>query len=129
MKNNQKIVKKPYSNEVVGKYFMLNRTKQKWIEGWISIDRNFKQFLKNVKDEIESEWDFEKINIENLLLYYIDTNTNKLIQIKDDKILESIKKYEKIFIVILDKTIKFNKIKDIEPLYNWYRKNLLNYEK
>ncbi|MFX0071987.1 MAG: hypothetical protein ACFFAO_12935 [Candidatus Hermodarchaeota archaeon] len=128
MNNNQKITKKAYSNEVVGKFFILNKTQQRWIEGWISIDRNFKQFLKNVKDEIESEWDFEKINIENLLLYYIDPNTNKLIQIKDDKNLQFIKRYEKIFIVILDKVIKFNKIKDIEPLYNWYRKTLLNYE-
>ncbi|MFX1409774.1 MAG: hypothetical protein ACFFA6_05445 [Promethearchaeota archaeon] len=128
MKNNQKIVKKNYSNELIGKFFILNKTQQKWIEGWISIDKNLRQFLKNVKDEIESEWDFEKINIENLLLYYIDTNSNTLIPIKDDKILQSIKRYEKIFIAILDKTIKFNKVEDIEPLYNWYNKNLLNYE-
>ncbi|MFX1317184.1 MAG: hypothetical protein ACFE9T_15085 [Promethearchaeota archaeon] len=128
MKNNQKIVKKSYSNELIGKFFILNKAKQKWIEGWISLDKNLKQFLKNVKDELEYEWDFEKVNIENLLLYYINPNTDKLIQIKDDKTLQSIKRYEKIFIAILDKTIKFNKIEDVEPLYNWYRKNLLNYE-
>ena len=128
MKSNQNTVKNHNLKDVVGKFFVLNKTQQKWIQGWIAIDKNLKQFLKNVKEEIEYEWDSERINIENLVLYYIDTNTNNLIQIKDDKILQSIMRSKKIFIVVLDKTIKCNKLKDIEPLYNWYRKNLLNYE-
>jgi len=128
MKSNQNTVKNHDLKEAVGKFFVLNKTQQKWIQGWIAIDKNLKQFLKNVKEEIEYEWDSERINIENLVLYYIDTNTNNLIQIKDDKILQSITRCKKIFIVVLDKTIKCNKIKDIEQLYNWYHKNLLNYE-
>jgi len=128
MKSNQNTVKNHNLKDVVGKFFVLNKIQQKWIQGWIAIDKNLKQFLKNVKEEIEYEWDSERINIENLVLYYIDTNTNNLIQIKDDKILQSIMRSKKIFIVVLDKTIKCNKLKDIEPLYNWYRKNLLNYE-
>ena len=128
MKSNQNTVKNHNLKDVVGKFFVLNKTQQKWIQGWIAIDKNLKQFLKNVKEEIEYEWDSERINIENLVLYYINTNTNNLIQIKDDKILQSIMRSKKIFIVVLDKTIKCNKLKDIEPLYDWYRKNLLNYE-
>ncbi len=116
------------SNEVIGKFFVLNKTQSNYIQGWITIGKTLRLFIKDIKEEIEYELDSENVIIEKYLLFFIDINNNKLIEIKDDKTLNLIKRYDKIFIVLLDKLIKFNKIEDIPLLYKWYLDNLANYE-
>lgn len=128
MNQYESAAKKRSQNEVVGKFFILNKTQSKPIKGWINIDITLKEFLRNLKEEIESGWDLEKIFIENYLLYYIDININSLIQIKDNKTLNAVRRNNKIFIVLLDKRFLFNKIEDIEPLAKWYHENLIKYE-
>ncbi|MFX1303645.1 MAG: hypothetical protein ACFE9X_09830 [Promethearchaeota archaeon] len=122
-------MKNSITNEIIGKYFVLNKTQSNFIQGWISINRSLKQFIKEIKEEIEYEMDLEKVFIENYLMFFIDLNDNKLIEIKDDKTLSNIRSNNKIFIVLLDKTIKFSKIEDIPLLYKWYLDNLTKYEK
>lgn len=122
-------MKNSIRNEIIGKYFVLNKTQSNFIQGWISINRSLKQFIKEIKEEIEYEMDLEKVFIENYLMFFIDLNDNKLIEIKDDKTLSNIRSNNKIFIVLLDKTIKFSKIEDIPLLYKWYLDNLTKYEK
>lgn len=122
------VAKKGGQSDVVGKFFILNKTQSKPIKGWINIDNNLKEFLRNLKEEIESGWDLEKIFIENYLLYYIDINNDSLIEVKDNKILNAVRRTNKIFIVLLDKRLVYEKIEDIEPLAKWYHENLLKYE-
>lgn len=107
---------------------MLNRTKDKFLQGWITIEKTLKQFRKDIVEEIEYEWDSEKIFIENYNLFYIDINSNQLKKISDDKILNMARRADKIFIILLDKNLNFTTIKDIPLLEKWYKKNLLNYE-
>ncbi|MFW9829950.1 MAG: hypothetical protein ACFFEY_20440 [Candidatus Thorarchaeota archaeon] len=128
MVKNENVSTKDNSNEVVGKFFALTKSQNGFIQGWIALDKSLKQFIKNIKEEVEYESDVERIIIEHYLLLYIDTNNNKLIEIKDEKIFNSIRRKEKIFIVLIDKSIKINNIEDLPLLYNWYLKNLANYE-
>lgn len=128
MNQYESVARKTSQNEVVGKFFILNKTQSKPIKGWINIDNTLKEFLRNLKEEIESGWDLEKIFIENYMLYHIDINNNSLTEITDNKILNAIRRNSKIFIVLLDKRIIFEKIEDIEPLAKWYHENLVKYE-
>ena len=116
------------SNEVIGKYFVLNKIQSSYIQGWITIGKTLKHFIKDIKEEIEYELDLENVIIENYLVFFINTNNNKLIEIKDDKTLNSIRRNNKIFIILLDKLIKFSQIEDIPLLYKWYLDNLAKYE-
>jgi hypothetical protein len=126
LSRNEGNVKKRNLNEVFGKFFILNKTQSKPIKGWINIDNNLNVFLRNLKEEIESAWDIEKIFIENYLLFHI--NNYVLVQIKDNKTLNAVRREDKIFIVLLDKNLIFEKIEDIEPLAKWYHENLVKYE-
>ncbi|MFX0038770.1 MAG: hypothetical protein ACFFCY_07680 [Promethearchaeota archaeon] len=124
----EKDVKNSSSNEIIGKFFVLNAKQNNSIQGWIVIEKSLKQFIKDIREEIDYEWDSEKVVIEKYNLYYIDTIKNILIEIKDDKNLNSIRRDDKIFIVLLDKLIKFSKLEDIPLLNKWYVSNLANYE-
>ncbi|MFX0178514.1 MAG: hypothetical protein ACFE85_20055 [Candidatus Hodarchaeota archaeon] len=128
MNRYESTAKKRVPNEVVGKFFILNKIQDKPIKGWINVDNNLKEFLRNLKEEIESAWDLEKIFIENYLLYYIDIDNNSLVHIKDNKTLNVVRRNNKIFIVLLDKRFLFDKIEDLEPLAKWYNENLVKYE-
>jgi len=128
MAKNVTNVNKSNSNEVIGKFFILNKTQSNYIQGWITIGKTLKLFIKDIKEEIEYELDSENVFIEHYLLFFIDINNNKLIEIKDDKTLNLTKRNDKIFIVLFDKSIKFSKIEDIPLLYKWYLDNLANYE-
>lgn len=121
-------MKKSISNEVIGKYFFLNKTESSFIQGWIPITGSLKQFIRDIKEEIEYELDSENIIIENYLMFYIDINENKLTEIKDDKILNNIKRNKKIFLVLLDKKTNFSKMEDIPHLNKWYLDGLKKYE-
>ncbi|MFX1418156.1 MAG: hypothetical protein ACFE9N_04455 [Promethearchaeota archaeon] len=121
-------MKKSISNEVIGKYFFLNKIESSFIQGWIPITGSLKQFIRDIKEEIEYELDSENIIIENYLMFYIDINENKLTEIKDDKILNNIKRNKKIFLVLLDKKTNFSKMEDIPHLNKWYLDGLKKYE-
>ncbi|MFX0034841.1 MAG: hypothetical protein ACFE9I_04270 [Candidatus Hermodarchaeota archaeon] len=123
-----KIERNSIPSEVIGKYFALNKAQDKQIQGWITINKSLKEFIKSIKEEIEYEWDLERIFIENYLMFYINTDDNAMIEIKDDKTLNALRRNKKIFIVILDKMIPFKTIKDIPILHKWYLDNLVNYD-
>jgi hypothetical protein len=108
------------SNDIEGKLFVLDRTQQKWFQSWITIDSNLKAFTKSLKEEIDYSWNVDHIFIENFSIYYINTDNNSLVQIKDNKTLSLARRRDKVFIVLLDKGTKFKTIKDIKPLYDWY---------
>ncbi|MFX1380280.1 MAG: hypothetical protein ACFFA4_14425 [Promethearchaeota archaeon] len=128
MTKNEKDIKNFSSNEVIGKFFVLNALKNSYIQGWMTIEKSLRQFIRDIKEEIDYEWDSEKVIIEKYSLYYINTNNNFLIEIKDDKTLNSIRRNDKIFVVLLDKLKKFNKVEEIPLLNKWYLENLANYE-
>ena len=96
MVKNENVSRKYNSDEVVGKFFALNKDQNGFIQGWIALDKTLKQFLKNIKEEVEYGWDIERIIIEHYLLFYIDINNKKLIEIKDEKIFNSIRRKERI---------------------------------
>ena len=84
---------------------------------------DFNRFkFKSFYQEFERR-NVDNIFIENFLIYYINTDNNALIEIKDNKTLSLARRREKVFIVLLDKNIKFNTIKDIKPLHEWYLLN------
>ncbi|MFX1329190.1 MAG: hypothetical protein ACFE91_13765 [Promethearchaeota archaeon] len=124
----ERIEKNSVPNEVLGKFFVLNKAQNKQIQGWIIIDKTLKEFIKSIKEEIEYEWDLERIFIENYLIFYVNPNDNSMIEVKDDKTLNTLRRNKKIFVVVLDKMIPFKTIEDIKPLYKWYLDNLVKYE-
>lgn len=128
MAKNEDLIKKQGLFEVIGKYFVLNKSQDSYIQGWLTIDKTLKQFIKNLKEEIEYELDLENIFIENYILYSIDINNGSLIEIKDDKKLNNIRRNDKILIVLIDKRINLNKIEDSPILQKWYLDNVANYE-
>ena len=128
MTKNNENTKKFDPNEVIGKYFVLNEVKNNYVQGWIPIERSFKQFVKDIKEEIEYEWDSGNLVIEKYSIYFIDPNTGILMEIKDDRTLNSIRRKDKILIVLQDKLKKLNKIEDNPLLSQWYLNNLTNYE-
>ncbi|MFX0000329.1 MAG: hypothetical protein ACFE9Q_09395 [Candidatus Hodarchaeota archaeon] len=128
MTKNEINVNKQHSKDIIGKYFVLNKTQSSYIQGWMNIEKTLKLFIRDLKEEIEYELDSAKVFIEHYLMFFIDLKNNKLVEIKDDKTLNSIRRNNKIFIVLLDKSIKFSKIEDIPSLYKWYLDNLANYE-
>ncbi|MFW9943288.1 MAG: hypothetical protein ACFFFT_19790 [Candidatus Thorarchaeota archaeon] len=128
MTQNNENTKKLNPNEVIGKFFVLNEIKDNYIQGWIPIERTFKQFVKDIKEEIEYEWDSGNLVIEKYSIYFIDPNTGILSEIKDDRTLNSIRRNDKILIVLLDKLKKLHKIEDIPMLNRWYLNNLTHYE-
>jgi hypothetical protein len=69
-----------------------------------------------------------KSYIDNFLVYFIDISNNKLVEVKDNKTLNSIRRMDKIFIVLLEKSHVLSDIKEIKPLYKWYIEGLNNYE-
>ncbi|MFW9952534.1 MAG: hypothetical protein ACFFKA_20635 [Candidatus Thorarchaeota archaeon] len=122
MSHYEDILKNYPSNDVEGKLFVLDKTQQKWFQSWIVIDSNLKAFTKSLKEEIDYSWNVDHIFIENFSIYYINTENDELIEIKDNKTLSIAKRRESVFIVLLDKGLKFKAIKDIKPLYDWYLK-------
>ncbi|MFW9829097.1 MAG: hypothetical protein ACFFEY_16085 [Candidatus Thorarchaeota archaeon] len=94
----------------------------------MSVEKSLKQFRKDIVEEIEYEWDSEKIFIENYKIFYIDTSNTQIKEIKDDKTLNIVRRNEKIFIILLDKNLKFSTIKDIPLLDKWYKENLMKYQ-
>ncbi|MFX1568925.1 MAG: hypothetical protein ACFFCV_11235 [Promethearchaeota archaeon] len=128
MTKNETNINKSNLNEIIGKFFVLNKNLSSYIQGWIPIGKTLKLFMKDLKEEIEYELDSENVIIEHYLIFFIDIINNRLIEITDDRILNSIKKNDKIFIVLLDKSIKTTIIDEIPILYKWYHDNLINYE-
>jgi hypothetical protein len=117
-----------YPKECFGKIFVLNKNFKDYFKGWILIEGNLHQFLRNLQEEIDYEWEFKKSFIENFLVYFIDITTNLLVEVKDTKTLNLLRRKDKIFIVLLDKSHLVSDIKDIESLYNWYIEGLNNYD-
>ena len=79
-----------------------------------------------LQEEIDNEWDLKRIT--NFLIYFIDTSTNKLVELNDSKTLNYVRRKEKIFIVLIDKKYSIAEIKEFEPLYDWYIDSLNNYD-
>ena len=117
-----------YPKECFGKIFVLNKNFKDYFKGWILIEGNLHQFLRNLQEEIDYEWEFKKSFIENFLVYFIDITTNLLVEVKDNKTLNLIRRKDKIFIVLLDKSHLIRDIKDNKTLYNWYIEGLNNYD-
>jgi hypothetical protein len=126
MKDYEDILKNYVSNDVEGKFFVLDKTQLKWIQGWIAIESSLKAFTKSLKEEIDYSWNLEHIFIENFSIFYINIDNNSLVEIKDNKTLSIARRKEMVFIVLLDKNIKFKTMKDIKPLYDWYSENIKN---
>ena len=126
MSNNTLSNQSKYPKEVFGKIFILNRDIKDIFRGWILIEGNFSQFCKILQEEIDNEWDLKRIT--NFLIYFIDTSTNKLVELNDSKTLNYVRRKEKIFIVLIDKKYSIAEIKEFEPLYDWYIDSLNNYD-
>ncbi len=115
-----------YPKEIFGKIFVLNREIKDIFRGWILIEGNFSQFYKILQEEIDNEWDLKKL--ENFKIYFIDTSINQLVEIKDSKTLNTLRRKEKIFFVLIEKRHSITEIKEFEPLYHWYIESLNNYD-
>jgi len=115
-----------HPKEVFGKLFVLNREIKDIFRGWILIEGNFNQFCKNLQEEIDNEWDLKRL--ESFLIYYIETSTSKLVQLKDSKILNHVRRQDKIFIVLIEKRHSITEITQFEPLSRWYKESLTNYD-
>ena len=126
MSNNTLSNQLKYPKEVFGKIFVLNRDIKDILRGWILIEGNFSQFCKVLQEEIDNEWDLKRLA--NFNIYFIDTSTNKLVELKDSKTLNCVRRKDKIFIVLIEKRHSIIEIKEFEPLYHWYIESLNNYD-
>ena len=115
-----------HPKEVFGKLFVLNRDFKDIFRGWILIEGNFNQFCKILQEEIDNEWDLKRL--ENFCIYYIETSTNKLVELKESKTLNYVRRKDKIFIVLIEKRHSITEIKEFEPLSCWYMESLSNYD-
>lgn len=126
MSNKILLNKLEHPKEVFGKLFVLNLDFKDLFRGWILIEGNFNQFCKILQEEIDNEWDLKRL--ESFLIYYIETSTNKLIDLKDSKTLNYVRRKEKIFIVLIEKRHSITEINEFEPLSRWYMESLNNYD-
>ena len=115
-----------HPKEVFGKLFILNRDFKDFYRGWILVEGNFNQFCKILQEEIENEWDLKRL--ESFLIYYIESSTSKMVELKDSKTLTNVRRKEKIFIVLIEKRHSITEITQFEPLSRWYKESLNNYD-
>lgn len=110
----------------LAKFFILDDTEESWICGEIEFDENFEQFIALIKEEIEYSWGSDFSDMNNYLIYYIDTsdkNTLKLIE--DETIYCSLKNHDERFIAIIHKAIPYKIIANIPPLFDWFMEDSL----
>ncbi len=127
MKSDQHVEKGYSSKEIVGKFIVLNKSQTKWLEGWVAIEKNLKEFSKTLREEIEYEWKYDKLIFENLKLFAVDMKDKTIIEIVDNMILNKIRRNDKVLIVLLDKSTGVKNVEDIELVNKWVVQNITHY--
>lgn len=108
-------------SEVTANFFVLDKYESTWLNGWISMENSFEEFLSLIQSEIEKSWGSEYANITDYLIFHIDQeDKNNLKEIKDDQYYQYVRQLQEIFIVLLHKDIKFRIIENIPPVFEWF---------
>jgi hypothetical protein len=109
--------------EKIANFFVLHKNEENWLEGWIAVDKDLDQFFSNLSEEMNFTWDFERVVIEDYLLFQIDIkNKNLLKEIKSEKDFHSLGKQGNIFLVLLHKGFKYRIIENIPPVFDWFER-------
>ncbi|MFW9785569.1 MAG: hypothetical protein ACFFFB_25020 [Candidatus Heimdallarchaeota archaeon] len=121
MPDYDKIMRNYQPSEVTAEFFILYKDEESSIDGVISLDQTFDEFLSLLRGEIEFIWGTEYANMDDYLIFYIDLNDkNRLKEVSDEKVYQTIRKVKEIFLVILHKEIKYRIIENLPPVFEWF---------
>lgn len=121
MPDYDKIMRNYQPSEVTAEFFILYKDEESSIDGVISLDQTFDEFLSLLQGEIEYIWGTEYANMDDYLIFYIDLNDkNRLKEVSDEKVYQTIRKVKEIFLVILHKEIKYRIIENLPPVFEWF---------
>ena len=110
--------------EITANFFVLYKDESTWLEGWISLEDSFEEFLSLIQGEIEYSWDLQDVEMRNYITFHIDLqDKNKLKEMKNNNDFRSVKQLEEIFIVVLHKEIKYRIIENLPPVFDWFMEN------
>ncbi|MFX1275044.1 MAG: hypothetical protein ACFFBP_17940 [Promethearchaeota archaeon] len=127
MVDKKKIIDNYEPSENIGNFFILDDTEESWLYGEIELDEALDQFISLIKEEIDYSWGPEFSDMNEYLIFYIDTNDkNNLKEIKNNGIYQKVKKLEEIYIAIIHKKIPYRIIENIPPLFEWFMDFSLN---
>jgi hypothetical protein len=92
-----------------------------WIEGWMLLDESLKEFKYHLEEEIEYNWGFEYADLDDYILFFIDVeDKNNLKEIKSEDMYQRLKQKDDIYIVVLEKTIKYRFIENLPCVFEWF---------
>lgn len=121
MPDYDKIMRNYQPSEITAEFFILYKDEESSIDGVISLDQTFDEFLSLLQGEIEYIWGTEYANMDDYLIFYIDLNDkNRLKEVSDEKVYQTIRKVKEIFLVILHKEIKYRIIENLPPVFEWF---------
>ncbi|MFX1320855.1 MAG: hypothetical protein ACFFAQ_04335 [Promethearchaeota archaeon] len=127
MDNFKKIEENVRFPEVTGNFIVVYEDQDIYLYGWIALDQTLNTFLSFLQKEIEYSWGPEYADINDYLLFHIDTtDKNKLKEISNNEYYQFVRKQDEIFIVILHKKIKYRIIENIPPVFNWFMEDFSN---
>ncbi len=107
--------------EVTANFFVLYKDESTWLEGWISLEDSFEEFLSIIQGELEYSWDLQYVDMSDYITFHIDLqDKNKLKEIKNNKELKSVRQLEEIFLVVLHKEIKYRIIENLPVVFEWF---------
>ncbi|MFX1324694.1 MAG: hypothetical protein ACFE8N_07050 [Promethearchaeota archaeon] len=121
MPDYDKIMQNYQPSEVTAEFFILYKDEESSIDGVISLDQTFSEFLSLLQGEIEYFWGKEYANMDDYLIFFIDlSDKNRLKEISDDKVYQTVRNIKEIFLVILHKEIKYRIIENLPPVFDWF---------
>ena len=107
--------------EFSANFFVLYKDESAWIDGWISLENSLEEFISLLQEEIEYSWGSEYANMDDYLIFHIDTeDKNNLKEIKDNDYYLYVRELKEVFLVILHKDIKYRIIENLPPVFDWF---------
>ena len=107
--------------EITANFFVFYKDESTWLEGLISLEDSFEEFLSLIQDELEYSWDLQYVDMRNYITFHIDLqDKNKLKEMKNNNDFRSVKQLEEIFIVVLHKEIKYRIIENLPAVFDWF---------
>ena len=117
----EKTIENYQPQEVTANFFVLYKEELAWLDGWISLEDSFEEFLSLIQGELEYSWDVPNVDMADYIFFHIDLqDKNKLKEIKDNNDYLHVRQLEEIFIVVLHKEIKYRIIENLPPVFEWF---------
>ncbi|TXT58192.1 MAG: hypothetical protein BAJALOKI2v1_420014 [Promethearchaeota archaeon] len=107
--------------EVKANLIIVLEEEEDWVEGWMLMDYYFEDFKYHLEDEIEYTWGSEYADLNEYHLFYIDIDDkNHLKEINTEQEYQEIKEKDEIYLVVLNKEIKYRFIENLPCVFDWF---------